>query len=87
MNYDQNSPDALFSRILNQLEQQAKNSAEHRAELIAVLTEVRTEVRLTNGRVKTLERWRDVITAKVAIVSALTSFLMGGIVWAANRFF
>lgn len=87
MGYDENSTDAMFSRILTRLDQQAKDTESHRKELIAVLSDVRTEVKATNGRVRSIERWRDVITAKVAAISAITSFLMGGIAWAANHFF
>lgn len=87
MGYDENSTDAMFSRIIGRLDQQAKDTENHRRELIAVLSEVRNEVKATNGRVRSIERWRDVITAKVAAISAITSFLMGGIAWAANHFF
>ena len=87
MSYDENSPDAMFSRILTRLDQQAKDTESHRKELIAVLSDVRNEVKATNGRVRSIERWRDVITAKVAVISAVTSFFMGGIAWAANHFF
>lgn len=87
MSYDENSTDAMFSRIIARLDRQAEDTAQHRAELLAVLTEVRNEVKLTNGRVRSIERWRDVITAKVAVIAAVTSFLMGGIAWALNHFF
>lgn len=87
MGYDENSTDAMFSRILTRLDQQAKDTESHRKELIAVLSDVRNEVKATNGRVRSIERWRDVITARVAAISAVTSFLMGGIAWAANHFF
>lgn len=87
MSYDHNSTDAVLSRILERLDKQADDTKQHRAELIAVLSEVRTEVKATNGRVRSIERWRDVITAKVAVISAFTSFLMGGLAWAANHFF
>lgn len=87
MGYDENSNDSVLTRILTRLDRQAKDTEDHRKELIAVLNEVRNEVKLTNGRVRSIERWRDVITAKVAVISAVTSFFMGGIAWAANHFF
>lgn len=86
MSYDENSSDAMFSRIMTILKQQAKDTADHRAELIAVLSEVRNEVKLTNGRVRGLERWRDVITAKVIGMAASTSFAVGAAAWAIDRF-
>lgn len=87
MSYDEHSDDAMFSRIISRLDQQAKETNAFRADLLSVLTDVRNEVKLTNGRVRGLERWRDVITAKVAATSAVVSFLMGGIAWAVNHFF
>ena len=86
MSYDPNSPDAMFSRILAQISEQAKATSDHRAELLAVLHDVRTELRITNGRVNGLERWRDVISARVAVIASVTSFIMGGIAWAIQRF-
>jgi hypothetical protein len=86
MSYDEHSDDAMFSRIIARLDQQAKDTAAFRSELLAILGEVRTEVKATNGRVRSLERWRDVITAKVAAISAVVSFIMGGIAWAFNHF-
>jgi hypothetical protein len=86
MSYDEHSDDAMFSRIIARLDQQAKDTAAFRSELLAILGEVRTEVKATNGRVRSLERWRDVITAKVAVISAFVSFIMGGIAWAFNHF-
>jgi hypothetical protein len=86
MSYDENSNDAMFSRILGRLDQQAKETAAFRADLLQVLGELRNEVKQTNGRVLSLERWRDVITAKVAVISVVVSFIMGGIAWAFNHF-
>lgn len=75
MSYDQNSPDAMFSRILERMDRQDQS-----------LGRIETAVNKTNGRVLSLERWRDIITAKVAMIAAGTSFIMGGIAWAIDRF-
>jgi hypothetical protein len=86
VSYDEKSDDSTFTRIIVRLDQQAKDTAAFRLELLAILKEVKAEVKTTNGRVNGLERWRDVITAKVAVISAATSFVMGGIAWAVDRF-
>ena len=75
MSYDKDSPDAMFSRIMEKLEK-----LDQKTDRIEIQTN------LTNGRVTGLERWKDVITAKAAVISAFVSFLMGGIAWAFNRF-
>ena len=86
MSYDEKSDDSTFTRIIVRLDQQAKDTAAFRLELLAILNEVKAEVKATNGRVNGLERWRDVITAKVAAISVFVSFIMGGVAWAFNHF-
>lgn len=76
MSYDHNSSDAMFARILEHMDRQDQS-----------LGRIEAAVNNTNGRVDRLERWRDVVTAKVAVIAATTSFVMGGIAWAVNRFF
>jgi hypothetical protein len=76
MTYDPHSDDSMFSKIMTRLDA-----------LDAKLDRIEDQTIKTNGRVGGLERWRDVITAKVAVISAATSFVMGGIAWALNRFF
>jgi len=75
MSYDPHSEDSMFSKILTRLDT-----------LNAKLDRIEEQTIKTNGRVTGIERWRDVITAKVAVVSAAVSFVMGGIAWAINRF-
>jgi hypothetical protein len=75
MSYDQNSPDAMFSRIMEKLDK-----LDHKTDRIEVQTN------LTNGRVGGLERWRDVITAKVVGITIATSTILSAIVWAIQRF-
>ena len=81
MSYDEKSDDAMFSRIIAQLDQQSKDTASHRAELITALNELKAEVKLTNGRVKGLERWRDVINARVGVIAAGISGVITFIAW------
>lgn len=62
MSYDSNSSDAMFSRVLERLERQD-----------ASLARIEAGVAKTNGRVNALERWRDIITAKTAIIAGALS--------------
>ncbi len=75
MSYDPNSQDSVFTRIMEKLEKLDKQT-----------DRIEHQVRLTNGRVTGLERWKDVITAKVAGVAAVTSVLIGGLAWVLERF-
>jgi hypothetical protein len=70
MSYDPNSTDAMFSRIIQRLDAQD-----------SILTEIRDGVRKTNGRVNGLEKWRDVITGKVAGISFAVSAVVGVATW------
>jgi len=60
--YDPQSLNANLSRIFEKLDR-----------IEATCSEIRTEAKKTNGRVNGLERWRDVITAKVAVISTCVS--------------
>lgn len=68
--YDPNSTDAMFARILQRLEAQDK-----------LLEQIASGVAKTNGRVTALERWRDVLTAKVAMVSGCVSAAVAAGAW------
>lgn len=68
--YDPNSTDAMFSRILQRMDAQDK-----------VLERIDEGVAKTNDRVTVLERWRDVITAKVAVVSGGISACVAAGAW------
>ena len=57
--YDPQSTDAMFSRIIQRLDAQDE-----------ALRRIEEQTVKTNGRVSALERWRDVTTAKVAVMSA-----------------
>jgi hypothetical protein len=75
MSYDPHSEDSMFSKILTRLDT-----------LNTKLDRIEDQTIKTNGRVTGIERWVDVVTAKVAVISAAVSFVMGGIAWAFNRF-
>ena len=76
MSFDPNSSDAMFARVLAKLEEQDRANGKTNAEFLLVLQEIRTEARKTNGRVSALERWRDIVTAKTAVIAAALSFLV-----------
>ncbi len=77
MSFDPHSTDAMFAKVLARLDEQDRTASKTNADFLLVLSEIRTEAKKTNGRVTGLERWRDVITAKVAVIAAGAS-LIGG---------
>lgn len=83
--YRPQSHDAMFSRIMGRLEQQSLDSASHRSELMAAVAGLHAEQRLTNGRVKGLERWRDVVNARVTVIAAGISGAVAFVTWIVER--
>lgn len=81
MSYDPNSQDAMFSRILQRLDQQDKGAQEYRESIKSDLAYIRTAVDKTNGRVNGLERWKDVVTAKTALIASIVSGGVGVAGW------
>lgn len=81
MSYDPHSPDAMFSRIIQRLDEQDRQARDSSAQFLTVLGEIRDEVRKTNGRVSAIERWRDVITAKTAGIAAGASAVVSLALW------
>lgn len=75
MSFDPNSTDSMFATVLARLEAQDK-----------VLQEIKQAVHLTNGRVRALETWKQIITAKVATISAGISALVAAAAWAWDQF-
>ncbi len=74
MSYDANSPDAMFSRIEEKLDA-----------LIRKTDRIEAQTVKTNGRVSGIERWRDVVTAKVSIIAAGVSGLLTFAAWLIQR--
>ncbi len=70
MDYNSNSTDAMFSRLMARLDGQDKT-----------LEEILREVRRTNGRVTRLETARAVNAGKVALISFLASGVVGILAW------
>lgn len=70
MTYDPNSNDAMFSRVMQRLDQQDDT-----------LKQILEQVKKTNGRVTTLETEGAVTKGKVAMVSALVSAAVGFAGW------
>ena len=70
MSFDPNSSDSMFSKILERLDAQD-----------AMLQGIKAAVDKTNGRVSGLERWRDIITAKTALISGGVTTALGVAAW------
>jgi len=73
--FDPNSSTAMFATILEKLEN-IKQTAE----------ETRAEVKKTNGRVTSLERWRDITKAQTGLIAVLVTTLTSTMVWLFKQF-
>ena len=81
--FNPNSTDAMFARVLSRLDEQDRTAEKTNADFLLVLSEIRTEAQKTNGRVTALERFKDMITAKAAVVA----FIGAGVFSAAMKVF
>jgi len=70
MSFDPHSTDSMFATVLAQLEAQNK-----------LLAEIKQAVDTTNGRVRALETWRQVIHGKVTLISGGISIAVGAFVY------
>jgi hypothetical protein len=68
--YNPDSVNATLSRIIQRLDEQN-----------VVLTRIEAQVTKTNGRVTLLETWRDVVTARSALISTAVSSVIGAAAW------
>lgn len=68
--FNPRSPDAMFATILARLNEQHETSKE-----------ILSQVVKTNGRVTALEQWREIVTAKVALIATGVSGAVGAAVW------
>lgn len=64
--FNENSTDAMFARILAELQS-----------VHITMREVRDEAKKTNGRVNKLEIWRTEVTAKTAVIASVISVVVG----------
>ena len=71
--FNPNSLDSMLTRVLSRLDEQDRTAEKTNADFLLVLSEIRTEAQKTNGRVTVLERWRDVVTAKTAVIAGVLS--------------
>lgn len=60
----------MFAKVLSRLDEQDRNLTHTNASFLLVLNEIRDEAKKTNGRIGALERWKDVITARTALIAA-----------------
>lgn len=73
MPFDPNSTDSMFTKILTRLEAQDAILARIETRMDAGLAHLQAGVDKTNGRVNSLEKWRDVVTAKTALIASMLS--------------
>jgi hypothetical protein len=83
--FNPNSSDAVFSRILQRLDEQDRHANEVRVEQIGILNEIRAEVKKTNGRVSAIERWRAEIKGKTAVLATVVSGIVALSAWLIER--
>lgn len=74
MSFDPHSTDSMFATVLAKLEEQNK-----------VLAEIKAAVDATNGRVRALETWRQVIHGKITLIASGISAAVGFAIWVIER--
>jgi hypothetical protein len=74
--YDPNSVDATLSRILTLQEAQDRKTD-------AILEQVTR----TNGRVSALERFKEMLTAKITVIAAMVAAVFSAALWALKYYF
>ena len=74
--YNPNSIDATLATILGEVKAIREDCKE-----------IKAEAKQTNGRVRSLEVWRAVITSKVAMISGIVALAGSGLAWFASYFF
>lgn len=71
--FNPRSPDAMFATILAELHEQSRKQ-----------DRILQQVEKTNGRVTVLEQWREIVTAKVALIATGVSGAVGAAAWLAD---
>lgn len=68
--FNPRSPDAMFATILAELHEQSRKQ-----------DKILQQVEKTNGRVTVLEQWREIVSAKVALIATGVSGAVGAAAW------
>jgi hypothetical protein len=74
-NYNHNSTDAVLSRITEKLD-----------ELGRKMDRIEVQTIKTNGRVSGIERWRDVVNARVGVIAGGISGFITFCAWIIQRY-
>ncbi len=67
------------------MDQSESRAAETNAEFLSVLREIRDEARKTNGRVTSLENWRENVKGRLAVVAGGISGAVAFGAWVIER--
>lgn len=70
-NFNPDSPDATFARIIARLDEQDRMAAMRDANANAKLDRIEGQVLKTNGRVSVIETWKTAINARIGVYSTL----------------
>lgn len=75
MSYDPNSTDSMLSMILQKIDGQQQK-----------LDDIHQQVKITNGRVSTLEVWKDQLHGNITVAAGLFSAAISAITaWVIKR--
>ena len=83
--FNPNSSDSMFARVLERMDQSEQKVTATNAEFLGVLREIRDEARRTNGRVGSLEAWRENVRGRVAVAASVVSGIVAVAAWVIER--
>jgi hypothetical protein len=78
MAYDPNSPDAMFAKILQKLEQQNEHAYQTHNEYLEIFSELRKDI-------IDLKTWKSNMEGRSAMIALLISASTGVITWLVTR--
>lgn len=84
--YDPYSPQAMFSRIIQRLDDQDREAKEYRETTLAKLYSIEEQTLRTNGRVTKIESWKDIMEGKAALLASLATAICLLFAWIYENF-